>query len=303
MQNLPSDLAMLLNLSSPKEGLNELLIPGVHCIKFSQPTKYLKHRWWPSFGIVLQGYKELMMGRDVYRIQAGHYIATPIELQVTSRVRLVSSKQPFLSLIMRIDPLMLSDLSAQLEQDISPDIKNSVRAIFIGKASDAMMDVAIRLAKLIQAPEDATIIGPLAIKEMLYHLLKSEDGSIIRQSVRSGSIMHKISRAIYTLNSELNHDINIGALAEEANMSRSVFFKHFKKVTAMSPIQYQKRLRLLEARRLMIDEAKTAESSAFKVGYKSTSQFSREYTRMFGSSPLRDAKRLAILKSSHEVAI
>lgn len=85
MQNLPSDLAKLLNLSSPKEGLNELLIPGVHCIKFSQPTNYSTHHWWPSFGIVLQGYKELMMGRDVYRIQAGHYVATPIELQVTSR--------------------------------------------------------------------------------------------------------------------------------------------------------------------------------------------------------------------------
>ncbi len=154
-----------------------------------------------------------------------------------------------------------------------------------------MLEAALRLGRLFQVPEDAAVLGSLLIKEILYHLLKGADGPAIRQFVRSGTNMHKISQAIYSLRSELDDDVDVAALAKAANMSRSAFFKHFKQVTSMSPIQYQKRLRLLEARRLMIDEDETAEGSAFKVGYNSASQFSREYSRMFGSSPLRDAMK------------
>jgi transcriptional regulator GlxA family with amidase domain len=136
------------------------------------------------------------------------------------------------------------------------------------------------------------VLGPLVVKEILYHLLKGADRPAIRQFVRSGSKMHQISQAMYTLRTRLTNDVDVAALAKAANMSRSAFFTHFKKGTAMSPIQYQKRLRLLEARRLMIDEGETAEGSAFKVGYNSASQFSREYSRMFGNSPLRDATRI-----------
>ena len=123
-------------------------------------------------------------------------------------------------------------------------------------------------------------------------LLKGTDGAAIRQFVRAGSKMHKISQAIYKVRSELSEEVDVAALANEANMSRSAFFKHFNEMTAMSPIQYQKRLRLLEARRLMIDEGETAESSAFRVGYKSSSQFSREYSSMFGNAPLRDKMKI-----------
>ena len=136
------------------------------------------------------------------------------------------------------------------------------------------------------------MLGPLVIKEILYHLLKGADGPAIRQFLRSGSKMHKISQAIYSLRSDLSEDADVTSLAKAAHMSRSAFFKHFKEATAMSPIQYQKRLRLLEARRLMIDDGEKAEGSAFKVGYNSASQFSREYSRMFGNSPLRDTVKL-----------
>jgi transcriptional regulator GlxA family with amidase domain len=155
-----------------------------------------------------------------------------------------------------------------------------------------MLEAAIRLGNVFQSAEDAPVLGPLIIKEIVYHLLKGADGPAIRQFVRSGSKMHKISQAIYTLRSELDNDVDVAALAKAANMSRSAFFKHFKAAAAMSPIQYQKRLRLLEARRLMTDDGESAESSAFKVGYHSASQFSREYSRMFGNSPLRDAMKI-----------
>jgi transcriptional regulator GlxA family with amidase domain len=131
---------------------------------------------------------------------------------------------------------------------------------------------------------------------LLYLLMKGPEGAAIRQYVRAGSTMHRVSQAIHVLKSALDQDIDVSALAQTANMSRSAFFKHFKEVTAMSPIQYQKRLRLHEARRLMIEQGHSAEKSSFEVGYQSPSQFSREYSRMFGISPARDANRVKRLR-------
>lgn len=230
-----------------------------------------------------------MLGREVYRCDGGHYIAAPLDLPVTSRIYAATPEQPFLCLKIDFDALALSEVAAQLDNGAPPATENPLRALFIGKVSDAMFEAALRLARLFQAPADAAVLGPLVVKELLFHLLKGADGPAIRQFVRSGSKLHRISQAIYSLRSDLAAEVDVNHLAKTANMGRSAFFKHFKEVTAMSPIQYQKRLRLLEARRLMLDEDETAEGSAFKVGYHSASQFSREYSRMFGNPPLRDA--------------
>jgi AraC-like DNA-binding protein len=291
MDDWRSDLAKIINRFSLGDGLHPSPLPGVHCIKFSHPDRRGKQHWRASLCIVAQGCKEIILGHEVYRCDASHYIATPIDLPVTSRVFSATPEIPFLCLKIDFDPLTSSEVAAQIEKEFPKEMETSLRAMFIGKASDQMLEAALRLGRLFQVPEDAAVLGPLVIKEILYHLLKGADGPAIRQFVRSGSNMHKISQAIYTLRSELDDDVDVAALAKAANMSRSAFFKHFKEVTSMSPIQYQKRLRLLEARRLMIDEDETAEGSAFKVGYNSASQFSREYSRMFGSSPLRDAMK------------
>jgi AraC-like DNA-binding protein len=193
---------------------------------------------------------------------------------------------------MDFDLLTLGEAAAQIDTGFPGEVENPSRAVFIGKASNQMLDAAVRLGGLFQTPEDAPVLGSLVTREILYHLLKGADGPAIRQFVRSGSSMHKISQALYTLRSELSAEVDTTALAKAAGMSRSAFFRHFKDVTAMSPIQYQKRLRLLEARRLMTEEDETAEGSAFRVGYNSASQFSREYSRMFGNSPRRDSIEL-----------
>lgn len=293
MTNLRFDLAEIINLFSPGEGLHESPIPGIHCIKFSQPDRRTKRHWRASLGIVAQGCKEIVLGRDVFRFDEAHYIVAPIDLPVTSRIFSASREKPFLALLIDFNSLALSEVAAQLENDRPQESDNPLqRALFIGKASDKMLDAALRLGKLFQSPEDAPILGTLAVKEIFYHLLKGADGAAIRQFVRAGSKMHKISQAVYRLRSELSDEVDVAALANGANMSRSAFFDHFKEITAMSPIQYQKRLRLLEARRLMIDKDETAESSAFRVGYKSASQFSREYSRMFGNSPMRNALKI-----------
>jgi AraC-like DNA-binding protein len=292
MKDLRSDLAKIIAHFTPGDGLHESPIPGVHCIKFSQTDRPTKRHWRASLGIVVQGCKEIALGDEVYRFDDAHYIAVPIDLPVTSRIFSASREKPFLSLLIDFDSLALSEVAAQLDAEYPKEIDNPLRAIFIGEASEKMLDAAIRLGKLFETPEDAPVLAPLVIKEILYYLLKGADGAAIRQFVRSGSKMHKISQAIYKVRAELSGEVDVAALAKDANMSRSAFFKHFNEMTAMSPIQYQKRLRLLEARRLMIDEGETAESSAFRVGYRSSSQFSREYSSMFGNAPLRDTMKI-----------
>ena len=297
MRNLQSDLADAIAAFTHADGVREAALPGTRCIKLSHPNHPNKQHWRRSLSFIAQGSKEVTLGREVYRYDESHFIATPIDLPVTGRVCTATPEKPFLCLQIDLDPMTLSEIAAQSERGTVNQSESPVRAIFIGQTTDPILDAAVRLAKLCRAPEDALVLGPLVVKEILYHLLKGPDGAAIRQFVRSGSNMHKISESIYTLRCALDDEVDIGELARAANMSRSAFFQHFKEVTAMSPIQYQKRLRLLEARRLMVDGGDTAEASAFKVGYNSASQFSREYSRMFGNSPLRDA--LTIKKSDH----
>jgi AraC-like DNA-binding protein len=295
MKDLLTKLAEIIKLFSPGEGLNASPVPGVYCIKFSVPMeRRMKNRWRACFGIIAQGGKEIVLEKQVYRIGEGDYTATPIELPVLSRITSAPPRKPFLALLIDLDPLALSEASAQLNGELAEKSEPSQRAMFIGKSSADMLEAAIRLAKLFETPEDAPVLGRLAIKEILYYLLKGENGPALRHFVRSGSKLHRIFQCIHGLRSELSDDADVPALAKAANMSRSAFFKHFKEVTAISPIQYQKRLRLLEARRLMMEEGANAEGSAFKVGYNSASQFSREYSRMFGNSPLQDVMKIKI---------
>jgi AraC-like DNA-binding protein len=299
MKDLRSELAKTINDFVPKDGVHASPVPNVHCIKWSRTDRRAKRYWRASLAIVAQGCKELILGREIYRYDDAHYSVTPIDLPVTSRIFLASPEKPFLCLKIDFNSQTLSEVADQLEKDFGQELENPLRAVFIGKASDKMLEAAIRLGGLFQTPEDAPVLGSLVVKEILYHLLKSADGPAIWQFVRSGSKMHRISQAIYKLKSDGIQEVDIAALAKAANMSRSAFFKHFKEMTALSPIQYHKRLRLLEARRLMLERGETAEGSAFKVGYNSASQFSREYSRMFGNPPFRDARK--IKKTGHPI--
>ncbi|MGK4008172.1 AraC family transcriptional regulator [Sorangium sp. So ce1036] len=276
----------------PSDGVHASPVPGISCIKVSRPHKRAKQHWRASFCVVAQGTKEILLEGQVYREREPHYIVSPIDLPVTSRVAGVSPAQPFLCLKMDFDAAALREVAAQLDRARPDDVEHPGRAIFIGKASDRMLDAAIRLGALFMTPDDATVLAPLVTRELIFHLLKGPDGPAIRQLVRAGSQAHRIAEAVYHLQASLDEDVDIAGLARAAGMSRAAFFKRFKEATAMSPLQYQKRLRLLEARRLMVEEGMGAEASAFRVGYTSASQFSREYSRMFGNSPLRDARAL-----------
>lgn len=291
MSELKYKLVEILSNLEFTDGLYKSPVPGVHCVKFTETSDYSKRKWHSCLAIAAQGSKDIILGNNIYSGEEWDYTATPVVLPVISRIAEATKNKPFLAILIELDPLILSEVASQIENYFQNET-TSLRAIFVGKADEKMLDASIRLAKLFYTPQDAPILGPLLIKEMFYHLLKGPNGSSIRQFVHSGSNIHRIFQVIYQLKSELNKEIDVTTLAKSADMSRSSFFKYFNDVTSLSPVQYQKRLRLLEAKRLMLEEGETAENSAFKVGYKSTSQFSREYSRMFGNSPIRDVMKI-----------
>ncbi len=166
--------------------------------------------------------------------------------------------------------------------------------MFVGNADSSLIDCAIRLTKLLDTPQDIPFLAPMIIREIYYRLLIGEQGEAVRQIATAGSNMQRIAEVIKRLKADFTSPLRIENLALAANMSASSFHRHFKTITSMSPLQYQKQLRLLSARQIMLIENVDASQAAYQVGYESASQFSREYARMFGSPPIRDIERLRV---------
>lgn len=297
MKELYADFIKALEIYAPDEGFQATPIDGVYSVKLShRSAEYKKQTWRACLAIIAQGCKEVILEGEIYRCDATHYTATPIMLPVVSRIAEAAPDKPFLGILIDLEASTLFETARRLDDftEAGTNPKTVPRALFRGRADGKMLAAAIRLTGLLTAArEESRVLAPLVIRELFYHLLKGEEGAAIRQYVRAGSPLQKIAQAVHTLESELERDINIAELSRAAQMSRSAFFDYFKQVTALSPIQFQKRLRLLEAKRLMTETGETAERSAYLVGYKSASQFSREYARMFGRPPARDAKKSA----------
>ena len=175
--------------------------------------------------------------------------------------------------------------------------ENSVKGLFISNADAPLLDCALRLTRLLDPPQDIPILAPMIVREIYYRLLMGEQGEAVRQIATSGSTMQRIAEAIKLIKANFTNLMRVEDLARNASMSASSFHHHFKEVTSMSALQYQKQLRLLEARRLMLAEDYDATSAAYRVGYESASQFSREYSRLFGVPPMRDIKRSRVAQA------
>jgi AraC-like DNA-binding protein len=283
------DLAAAIARFVRTDGIHPSPVPGVHCARYANADRRAKRQWRACLAIAAQGCKEVVLGRDVYRCAEGRYTATPLPLPVISRIAVAAPDRPFLGILVDLDPLTIAEVAAQIGSPLDGDARTPARALFSGAADEEMIEAAARLGRLFHTPARARVLGPLIVRELFYYLLTGPQGAAIRQFASAGSAMHRIAKAVFTIRTNLHETVDVTALARASGMSRSAFFQHFKDVTAMSPLQYQKRLRLLEARRLMVDDDETAERSSFRVGYRSASQFSREYVRMFGVSPRRDA--------------
>ena len=245
----------------------------------------------PALCIVAQGAKIVMLGREVYRYDASRMIAYSVDLPVAGQVVRASHAEPFLGFKLDLDPYKIAELTLKVYPHGVPSPRDS-RGVFVGQATDGIVDAATRLIELLEEPRDAELLAPLVVDEILIRLLRSSIGPRVAQIGQTESGVQRVAKAVSWVRANFAQPITVEALAELAHMSVSSFHQRFRAVTSMSPLQYQKALRLEEARRLMLSGMADAGGAGRQVGYLSASQFSREYARLFGYPPTKDIARL-----------
>jgi AraC-like DNA-binding protein len=247
----------------------------------------------PMLAIVVQGKKAALLGEETYYYGAAQYLILSVDLPISGFITEATLAQPYLGFRLDLDSRQLGEIITAQPSIIASKKETSVRGFFVSTAETPLLDCALRLTKLLDTPQDIPMLAPMITQEIYYRLLMGEQCEAVRQIATSGSNMQRIAQVIQHIKTDFTQPLRIENLADRANMSPSSFHYHFKQVTSMSPLQYQKQLRLLEARRLMLVEKSTAANAANLVGYESPSQFSREYSRMFGAPPIQDVVGLA----------
>jgi AraC-like DNA-binding protein len=242
----------------------------------------------PMLHLVLQGTKTLSIGEDVTRYVAGSYFLVPVDVPATGQVHAGAADQPYLAVSLTLDP----DVIATLLMDEGKAPRAPQNSCFQGvPAPDEMIDAWVRMMRLVDRPHEAAVLAPMIEREILYRALQGPLGGILRDVARPDGRMTQIRRVTQWIREHYTEPFRVEPLALMSEMSVAAFYRHFKSVTAMTPIQYQKRLRLLRARWLLLFDTLDATSVAYRVGYESASQFNREYARLFGLPPVRDAAR------------
>jgi AraC-like DNA-binding protein len=266
-------------------------LPGLYLSRSSLPLKPLHSVLQPSLCVIAQGSKEVLLGDSRYRYDPSQYLLATVELPRISYVLEASKERPYLSLRLDLAPTLVSSVMMDAGQTLPPD-HTDVRAIDVSPLDGNLLDAVVRLTRLLDAPAEAPVLLPLFTREIIYRLLRGEQGARLRHLAILGGNTSHIARAVERLRQEFDQPLRIENLARELGMSVSGFHHHFKAVTAMSPLQFQKQLRLQEARRLLLGEDLDAASAAYRVGYHDASHFNREYKSLFGVPPMRDVQRL-----------
>ena len=241
--------------------------------------------------MIAQGSKEILLGDSRYRYDPAHYLIATAALPIASRITEASPERPYLGLVLKLDPALVGSVMVEAGHP-APRSQSAVTAIDVSPLDAGLLDAVVRLVRLLDAPADARFLAPLVTREIVYRLLMGEQGGRLRHIAALGGHTHRIAEAIERLRKDFDQPLRIEDLARELGMSVSGFHHHFKAVTAMSPLQFQKQLRLQEARRLMLGEDLDAASAGYRVGYDDASHFNREYKRLFGAPPMRDVERL-----------
>jgi AraC-like DNA-binding protein len=274
-----------------KEGVIDLP-GGLRLLCASSPTELGHGVSFPAFCMVAQGSKEVLLGDDLYRYDTNNYLITAASLPIASRITEASEQRPYVGVVLGLDPALVGSVMVEAGHP-APGEKAAVRAFDVSPLETDLLDAVLRLVRLLDAPAaEARFLRPLVTREIVFRLLEGEQSGRLQQIAVLGGHAHRIAGALERLREEFARPLRIEDVAREAGMSVSGFHHHFKAVTAMSPLQFQKRMRLQEARRLMLGEDLDAGSAGRRVGYGDASQFSREYKRLFGTPPARDAERL-----------
>jgi AraC-like DNA-binding protein len=273
------------------EGMNECSIRGVGLLRFDSPSQPTPSVYEPSLCIVVQGRKIAQLGEETYTYDPLHYLVVSMTLPIVGQVIQATPDKPYLCLRLNIDPALIGELQQQVaaaDPSAAPGEPGG-RALYLARTSAPLLDAVLRLVRLLDTPKDeAAVLAPLALREIHYRVLVGELGHRLRELCVLDSQAQRIARAIELLKQRFHEPLRVETLAEAAHMSTSTLHHRFKAATSMSPLQYQKRLRLQEARRLMLLEDIEAAVAAHRVGYESPSQFTREYRRLFGAPPRQD---------------
>ncbi|EKA7383336.1 AraC family transcriptional regulator [Vibrio parahaemolyticus] len=266
-------------------------ISGLRFSRWTTPTPPTSYTHNPSICLIAQGRKRVLLGEESFIYDANHFLISSVDLPIIANIIEASEEQPYLGLIMELDLTEISQLIVDSELAFTQS-KEAQKGIAVGELSESLLDAFVRLAELLDEGQNIKILAPIIKREIFYRLLMSEQGMRLHQIVTAGSHSHQIAKAIDWLKNNFVKPLSVGDLASYTGMSKSSFYTHFRSMTSMTPLQFQKKLRLSEARRLMLTENLDAMAATFKVGYESPSQFSREYSRLFGAPPSKDIKLL-----------
>ncbi|MDP5238805.1 AraC family transcriptional regulator [Uliginosibacterium sp. 31-16] len=269
----------------------ETEIPGLLFFRREQITRPCACMVEPSVVLVAQGAKQMLVGEEAYPYDPDHFLINSIDLPASSQVIEASPGKPCVGLVLKLDLRIMAELIAQGGL-VPPDERPADRSVAIGTLTLLLLDPLKRLLDLLDEPATIPVLAPLIQREIHFRLLMSDQAARLWQIVSAGSQSQRIAKAVDWLKTNYTEPLRINDLAARVQMSSSTLHAHFRQLTAMSPLQYQKWLRLNEARRLMLNEQLDAASAAFQVGYESPSQFSREYSRLFGAPPRRDIEGL-----------
>lgn len=286
-------LTAILDRHMPADGIAASPIPGITLYRASSPMMPMPVVYAPTLCVIAQGRKQVMLGATAYVYDPAKYLVASVDMAVTGAVVEATPAQPYLSLSLDLDMAQLGDLALHYPVH-EEEADGPATGLALGDADPDVLDAVLRLMGLMDTPRDIDALAPLITREILYRLLTGTGAcnSMVRQMAQANSRLNQIAKAIVWLRANYNGACRIDDIADIAGMSRSTFHAHFKAVTSMTPLEFRSRLRLQEARRLMVSEAMDAAGAGFRVGYESPSQFSRDYVRMFGLPPAKDAVQL-----------
>lgn len=285
-------LARCIAAHTPHDGTFQMRVPGLFASRFSRSNGECVHALGlPALCIIAQGAKTVIVGQELFEYDPSRMLVFSVALPVAGQVTQASHAKPYLSFKLDLDPRKIAELVLKVFPRGVPPVQER-KAVYVAPLDLSVLNAATRLMECLAQPTEAELVAPLVVDEILIRLLRSPIGLRVAQMGFAESSVHRVAKAISWLRANFSQPMKVEHLAELVHMSLSSFHEHFKSVTSMSPLHYQKVLRLQEARRLMLSAMMDAGTAAERVGYVSSSQFSREYSRFFGSAPTRDIAKL-----------
>jgi AraC-like DNA-binding protein len=286
------ELASLIDHHTPSVGTHDTAISSLKLFRYDGESQPIYSVYDPALCVVAQGSKLVMLGQECYHYNPASYLVASVNLPIAGQIIQAAPQQPYLSLQLNFSTDQIVEIIKASPSEWGHK-EGAERGLLVSQTSPSLLDAVLRLVRLLDTERDIPVLAPLVIREILYRILQDEQaGASVRQFAVAGSHAERIAKVISLINRDFAKPLRIDDLAFAANMSPSSLHFHFKEVTAMSPLQYQKQVRLQEARRLLLLDIPEVANAGFQVGYESPSQFSREYGRMFGLPPLSDIKRL-----------